>query len=129
MHKLHRGTAPSCLNQHYRNSGNDWSKVSAADKTQIWKELQAMQDDLCAYCESKITPPKQHIEHFRLRSRFREKTFEWSNLFGSCNDKEHCGKHKDNQQHEPTDLIKPDEEDPEKLLVFVVDGTSLFAAI
>jgi uncharacterized protein (TIGR02646 family) len=126
MHKLHRGTAPSCLNRHYRNSGNDWSKVSVEDKTEIWEALQAMQLDLCAYCESKITAPKQHIEHFCLRSRFPKKTFEWSNLFGSCNVKEHCGKHKDNQQHEPTALIKPDEEDPEKLLLFIVDGTVTF---
>jgi uncharacterized protein (TIGR02646 family) len=123
MHKLHRGTAPSCLNRHYRNSGNDWSKVSVEDKTEIWEALQAMQLDLCAYCESKITAPKQHIEHFCLRSLFPKKTFEWSNLFGSCNVKEHCGKHKDNQQHKPDDLIKPDAEDPEKLLLFVVDGT------
>jgi uncharacterized protein (TIGR02646 family) len=123
MHKLHRGTAPSCLNRHYRNSGNDWSKVSVEDKTEIWEALQAMQLDRCAYCESKITDPKKHIEHFRLRSLFPKLTFDWSNLFGSCNNKEHCGKHKDNQQHKPDDLIKPDAEDPEKLLLFVVDGT------
>jgi uncharacterized protein (TIGR02646 family) len=127
MHKLHRGEAPSCLKRHHRNSGNDWQEVSSEDKTEIWEALQAMQLDRCAYCESKITAPKQHIEHFRPRSRCPQKTFDWSNLFGSCNDQEHCGKHKDNKQHipsyKPADLIKPDEEDPEKLLLFVVDGT------
>jgi uncharacterized protein (TIGR02646 family) len=126
MHKLHRGTAPSCLKQHHRNSGNDWRKVSATDRTEIWEALQAMQLDHCAYCESKITDPKKHIEHFRLRSLFPKLTFDWSNLFGSCNNKEHCGKHKDNQQHKPDDLIKPDAEDPEKLLLFVVDGNVTF---
>jgi uncharacterized protein (TIGR02646 family) len=127
MHKLHRGEAPSCLKWHHRTSGNDWQKVSSEDRTEIWKALQVMQFDRCAYCESKITAPKQHIEHFFSRSHFSQETFAWSNLFGSCNDQEHCGKHKDNRQqvqsYKPTDLIKPDEEDPEKLLLFVVDGT------
>jgi uncharacterized protein (TIGR02646 family) len=127
MHKLHRGEAPSCLKQHHRNSGNDWKRVSPEDKTEIWEALQAMQLDRCAYCESKITAPKQHIEHFRPRSRFPQKTFDWSNLFGSCNDQEHCGKHKDNKScvpsYQTTDLIKPDEEEPEKLLLFLSDGT------
>ncbi len=127
MHELHRGEAPSCLNWHHRNSSNDWQKVSPEDKTEIWEALQAMQLDHCAYCESKITAPKQHIEHFYPRSKFPPKTFDWSNLFGSCNNQDRCGNHKDNKQciqsYEPADLIKPDEEDPEQMLLFVVDGT------
>jgi uncharacterized protein (TIGR02646 family) len=123
MHQLHRGPAPSCLKQHHRNSGNDWQKVSPQDKAEIWVALQAMQLDRCAYCESKITAPKQHIEHFYLRSISPTKTFDWSNLFGSCNNQERCGKHKDKQSFQPADLIKPDVEDPEKLFVFLSDGT------
>jgi uncharacterized protein (TIGR02646 family) len=123
MHKLHRGEAPSCLNRHHRNSGNDWRKVSPEDKTEIWSALQAMQLDHCAYCESKITAPKRHIEHFCLRSHSPKQTFDWLNLFGSCNSQEHCGKHKDNQSFQHTDLIKPDVEDPEMLLLFLSDGT------
>jgi len=127
MHQLHRGEVPSCLEQHDRTSGNDWKTVSPEDKTRIWEALQAMQLNRCAYCERKITDPKQHIEHFCPRNRFPQETFAWSNIFGSCNNRDHCGKHKDNKQHvqsyEPADLIKPDKEDPEKLLLFVVDGT------
>jgi uncharacterized protein (TIGR02646 family) len=126
MHKLHRGEAPSCLKRHHCTPANDWQKVSPEDRTEIWEALQAMQLDRCAYCESKITAPKQHIEHFCPRSRYPQKTFDWPNLFGSCNDKEHCGKHKDNKQYvqsyQTTALIKPDEEDPEKLLLFSSDG-------
>ena len=123
MHKLHRRAAPVCLERHQRTFGNDWQKVSPEDKTKIWEALQVMQLDRCAYCESKITAPKQHIEHFRSRSRFPQETFDWLNIFGSCNDQDHCGKHKDNKQHVQSDLIKPDAEDPEKLLIFVADGT------
>jgi uncharacterized protein (TIGR02646 family) len=123
MHKLHRGEAPSCLKRHHRNSGNDWHEVSSEDKTEIWAALQAMQLDRCAYCESKIIAPKQHIEHFCLRSLSPNKTFDWLNLFGSCNNQQHCGKHKDNQSFQPADLIKPDAEEPEKLFLFLSDGT------
>jgi uncharacterized protein (TIGR02646 family) len=123
MHKLDRGEAPSCLNRHYCTSGNNWQKVKPEDRTEIWAALQAMQLDRCAYCESKITAPKRHIEHFCLRSRSPKQTFDWLNLFGSCNSQEHCGKHKDNQSFQPADLIKPDIEDPEKLLLFLSDGT------
>jgi uncharacterized protein (TIGR02646 family) len=127
MHKLHRGEVPSCLKRHHRISGNDWQQVSPEDRTEIWQALQDMQLGRCAYCESKITAPEQHIEHFCPRSRFAQETFAWPNLFGSCNAQEHCGKYKDNKQHvqsyKPADLIKPDEENPEKLLLFVIDGT------
>jgi uncharacterized protein (TIGR02646 family) len=123
MHQLHRGEAPSCLKRHHRTSGNNWQKVSSEDKTEIWEALQAMQLDRCAYCESKITAPKRHIEHFYLRSHSPAKTFDWSNLFGSCTNQEHCGKHKDNQSFQSADLIKPDVEDPEKLFLFLSDGT------
>jgi uncharacterized protein (TIGR02646 family) len=123
MHKLHRGQAPSCLKRHHRTSANDWQKVSPEDKAEIWEALQAMQLDRCAYCESKITALKRHIEHFCLRSRSRTKTFDWLNLFGSCNSQEHCGKHKDNQSFQSADLIKPDIENPEELLLFLADGT------
>jgi uncharacterized protein (TIGR02646 family) len=82
MHKLHRGEAPSCLDRHKRTSGNDWNKVSREDKTEIWKALNAMQFDRCAYCESKIIDSKQHIEHFSPRGGFPKLTFTWSNILG-----------------------------------------------
>ena len=127
MHKLHRGEAPSCLDRHNHTSGNDWKKVSREDKTEIWKALNAMQFDRCAYCESKIIDPKKHIEHFFPRGGFPKLTFTWSNIFGSCDNQDHCGKYKDNGPHGkyyvPTDLIKPDEEESGELLLFVVDGT------
>ena len=83
-----------------------------------------MQETRCAYCEADISSGDRHIEHFRQRSRFPQGTFQWDNLFGSCNRTGTCGKHKDscgtyNQQ----DLIKPDVEDPDKFFLFVTDGT------
>jgi uncharacterized protein (TIGR02646 family) len=53
----------------------------------------------------------RHIEHFRQRSRYHQGTFEWDNLFGSCNRPDNRGKHKDQcGNYDYQDLIKPDVE-------------------
>jgi hypothetical protein len=40
----------------------------------------------CAYCESNITTVTYgEIEHFRPKSRYAERTFDWRNLLLSCN--------------------------------------------
>jgi hypothetical protein len=52
-------------------------------------------------------------------------------MFWSCNDEKTCGKHKDkcNRQSgpraafDPNHLIDPSQDDPNKFLLFVVDGT------
>jgi len=123
VHKLERGDAPQCLGK-FKHGRNRWSEVSSADKNEIWTALEAMQGQRCAYCEADISQGKKHIEHFKQRVRYPQGTFDWANLFGSCNRSDSCGKHKDNcgpYRHE--DLLKPDEEDPEKYLTFVVDGS------
>ena len=66
----------------------------------------------------------RHIEHFRQRSRYPQGTFDWHNLFGSCNRTGTCGDHKDKCGVYPhQDLIKPDIEDPEVFLVFTPNGS------
>lgn len=126
MHKLTRPAAPSCLRK-YSYKKHHWKDVSSKDKGDIWCQLDHMQGKRCAYCEAAIITTKEdstsHIEHFQQRARTRKETFAWDNLFGSCNRQDSCGKHKDEQQYQPTDLIKPDIEDPEQLLIFVPDGS------
>jgi uncharacterized protein (TIGR02646 family) len=122
MHKLHRGNAPECLDK-YHHGLHNW-RLTPEDITEIWQGLEAMQGKRCAYCEVDISNGKRHIEHFRQRSRDPAKTFDWRNLFGSCNRKTSCGKHKDGlPPYNPDDLIKPDEEDPEYFFLLVSDGT------
>lgn len=144
MHKLTRGTAaPSCLQQLEKalkktNNGqkkgkaknvqppqNVWGAlVTPAHKDEIWEKLKLMQGKYCAYCEMDISGERQqHIEHFRQQSRYPQGVFEWKNLFGSCKDEDSCGKHKDRCIYNDKDLLKPDEDDPEKYLLFVKDGT------
>lgn len=123
MHKLQRGRSPSCL-ANYQHGHNTWSDVTPERKSAIWTELEAMQGQRCAYCEADISNGYKHIEHFRQRSQYPSGTFEWNNLFGSCNREDTCGKHKDRcGPYNPVDLIKPDVDDPECFFIFVSDGT------
>lgn len=123
MHKLQRGAVPACLSS-YRHGRDNWKIVTADDKQEIWKKLYEMQQRRCAYCEDALRNDKRHIEHFRQKGRDPKVTFLWSNLFGSCNRVDNCGKFKDElPPYDPADLIKPDEEDPERFFLFVSDGS------
>lgn len=121
MHKLNRPNAPACLNN-YQHGTNNWSDLTHADRNEIWQQLDAMQARRCAYCEDALQDTSRHIEHFEQRSRSPQMTFAWSNLFGSCNKGNSCGKHKDRQQYNPRDIIKPDVDDPEDYLRFMSSG-------
>lgn len=128
MYKLSRPISPSCLRK-FSYQRHQWKDVTSDDKGEIWLKLDEMQGKRCAYCEAAIVTSREgstaHIEHFEQRrlTVAPQKTFLWSNLFGSCNRQDSCGKHKDDQQYRPQDLLKPDIEDPEQFLIFVADGT------
>jgi uncharacterized protein (TIGR02646 family) len=128
MRKLERGTEPPGLaekrRQKKKKPGLGWADVTQQEKAVIWSALDQMQGGRCAYCECKLEHGKKHIEHFLLRSRHPDAMFDWSNLFGSCNWHDSCGKHKDDQAEEwvGDDLIKPDQDDPEQFLQFFSDG-------
>ena len=123
MHKLQRGMAPACL-ANYQHGRDNWGDVTPGDKGIIWAELDAMQGQRCGYCEADISNGQKHIEHFRQKSRDATATFLWSNLFGSCNREDSCGRRKDRcGAYNSADLIKPDVDDPDYFFVFVSDGT------
>lgn len=127
MRFLHRdATPPACLRK-YRHGVHQWSLHSPTppERNDIWAKLNNMQGSRCAYCEADLGKGR-HIEHFRQRNhnRYPQETFEWTNLFGSCNRSDTCGKHKDGLgNYNDADLIKPDVEDPEIFLLFAADGT------
>jgi len=126
--------SPDCLRK-YNYSHDAWKPKpenglppvpSVADREQIWEILNDMQHEACAYCEGGLDTGG-HIEHFAKRSSHRELTFEWSNLFGSCNREDCCGHYKDSthnqhRNYDLKDLIKPDVENPWDFLVFGSDG-------
>ena len=120
---------PICLSR-YSNTTHDWRNVTPLDKETIWQELDIMQGSFCAYCQRKLTAAK-HIEHFYPRnqfgSQFKYLTFDWGNIFGSCDNHDICGKHKDevigDGNYNPQLLLKPDRDNPEDLIHYYEVGT------
>lgn len=123
MRRLFRGPAPHCLSN-FKHGTHNWDDVDSTQKAQIWQCLDVMQGLRCAYCEAGIDHRDRHIEHFVQKGRDQTKTFAWSNLFGSCNRDDSCGRFKDGngRPYRDQDLIKPDAEDPEAYLVFEPHG-------
>ncbi len=125
MHFLNRGPAPACLAK-YQHGVHQWTNLtpSQQEREEVKAALEAMQGRRCAYCECDLGVHGQHIEHFRQRGRYPQGTFDWDNLFWSCEREDSCGKHKDRcGVYPPADLIKPDVEDPEHFFLFASDGT------
>lgn len=110
--------------------GAPWGDFGSPCKDQVRSALRMMQTDqgpaLCAYCESVLGPGSgTHIEHFVPRSRNPGLTYEWHNLFLSCGHADHCGHYKDGRKapsYNPSDLIRPDSEDPDAYLHFHSSG-------
>lgn len=125
MRKLHRGQTPNCLSK-YRHGSDEWREISKNTQcsAEIWQQIEDMQGSFCAYCESHFNN-KKHIEHFFRRRDLPQRTFDWTNLFGSCNEPSSCGGYKDNHAPSSIDLskvCKPDENDPADYLLFVENG-------
>lgn len=125
MHKLDRSciSSPVCLDR-YRHGRNTWDDIDCTERQEIRTALEAIQGRRCAYCECNLDEHGQHIEHFHQRSRHPRGTFDWDNLFWSCDRDNSCGKHKDKcGVYNAADLIKPDAEDPEHFFQFVSNGS------
>ncbi|MGX5152698.1 retron Ec78 anti-phage system effector HNH endonuclease PtuB [Enterobacter hormaechei] len=120
---------PLVLNK-FNFDKDDWDSLSSSDKREVWEEIIKMQGKLCAYCEKKIDHHKKpennraerHIEHFYRKGVYKDLTFEWSNLFGSCGELQRCGFYKDKQKYDDADLIKADERDPDDFFRFFESG-------
>ena len=130
MKKLYRAsTAPNCLNN-YCYKHNNWEHVSSQDRKEIRSHLKAMQGDRCAYCECEINSEnseKCHIDHFWKKSSYTSKTFDWDNLYMSCNREFSCGHYKESKKNQhrhsnPKELIDPCRENPDKYLQFYQGG-------
>lgn len=126
MRKLDRTTCqpPPCLGS-YRHGTHSWDDVTTAHKKEIRTQLEAMQGKRCAYCEGDIQTLGQHIEHFRRKRDHVALTFDWSNLFWSCDQNDSCGHYKDRAagNYNVNDLVDPCCDDPDRFFIFRSDGT------
>lgn len=116
--------APPCL-ANYNCPPNTWNDLNGQDRALIHVSLEAMQGRVCAYCEGPLDSLGQHIEHFRRRHCFPESTFDWNNLYWSCDQHDSCGHYKDNGAgaYSVADLIEPCIDDPDYYFRFRSDGT------
>jgi uncharacterized protein (TIGR02646 family) len=127
MHKLDRTTvaAPTCLTG-YDHRIHNWDNITVVHKQEIRTRLEQIQGPRCAYCEGHFYN-HAHIEHFRRKNQlhFPHLSFDWSNLFLSCESQEHCGHYKDRPSADPynaADLVKPDEHEPDDFFYFHSSG-------
>lgn len=126
MRKLDRSICPTppCLIS-YQAGTHLWNDVTPEHKAEIRAHLETMQDHRCAYCEGDINVLGQHIEHFRRKSLHPALTFDWNNLFWSCDQTDSCGHFKDHGAgpYNVTDLVNPCCDDPDTFFIFQADGT------
>lgn len=126
MRRLDRSTAttPTCL-AGFAHERNSWSDINGAHKAEIRASLEQMQGRRCAYCEGDIDTLGQHIEHFRRRSQCPALTFEWDNLYWSCDQQDSCGHFKDHGAglYNVVDIVDPCCDNPDAFFRFRADGT------
>lgn len=84
----------------HRNNPQNWQGLDGVVRTNTRKYiLENEQGNQCAYTELPLELEKNnsHIEHLKRKDStfFPELTFEWSNLFISCNSDDFGGKYKD----------------------------------
>jgi len=85
------------------------------------------QFNLCIYCEKYVAnyPNDCHIDHFKKRSLFPNKTLDYNNLLVSCNKGNRCAKYKDkkiNNHEDYEKIINPVIENPENFLEYTLFG-------
>jgi len=108
--KAYKGTIPP--EEAWKNFGKDGSR------TKVRKQLESVQNDLCAYCENSLENDG-HIDHFKPKVDWKV-TFEWNNLVVSCTHNDSCGGKK--SKHYEDYWINPYEEDPKELFIFRTNG-------
>lgn len=123
MKLLSRPEEPDTLKIIRDRGSSTWRDAPSGD---IWKALDKMQNNFCAYCERQLSDDKKHIEHFQSRNDSPNLTFSWQNLFGSCGkgNWDSCGIFKDTKgrPYDHTKLIKPDQDNPREYLLFLTNG-------
>lgn len=126
MRKLDRilSSAPRCLGG-YHHGTHSWDDMAPDHKAEIRTHLETMQGRRCAYCEGDIDVLGQHIEHFRRKNVHPSLTFDWDNLFWSCDQSDSCGHFKDHGAglYNVADLLNPCSDDPDAFFIFQADGT------
>jgi uncharacterized protein (TIGR02646 family) len=126
MRRLDRtiATIPACL-AGFAHGRDSWSDIDGVDRAEIRASLEQMQGRRCAYCEGDVDTLGQHIEHFKRKSLCPALTFDWSNLYWSCDQQDSCGRFKDHWAgpYNVADVVDPCADEPDAFFRFRADGT------
>lgn len=132
MHKFTRGMPPVDMAKTQKKYHNQWDEafLNTDEHTAISNCLYERQNHYCAYCDIKISEQNDgHIEHLERSSDNPQRTFDWSNMFFSCNHTDSCGKFKDAsknpQNFNPMDIVDPSVDDPGDFFVYDLEGNIL----
>jgi len=83
-------TKPNFFDKLIRDK-KSWQDIP--DRKELRENLFKEQSGMCAYCEIKLK--SYHIDHFFKRDLFPNLTFDYNNLFLSCDCENNCAKFKD----------------------------------
>ena len=87
------------------------------NQQEIKETLKRETSGKCMYCEGYIGAVSYpHIEHFRPKSIYPDKTFEWSNLGLGC---QVCNTNKNDVFDENLPYVNPYEENPDDYFIFL----------
>ncbi|MCU0444482.1 MAG: hypothetical protein MUE85_06140 [Microscillaceae bacterium] len=131
MNKIIRPDAPDWLAKKWEEWGKRWEKRHKQKKDLIWyknkgkgyddllKELSKLTNYHCSFCDSYPLESRisHSIDHFKPKNEFHLEAYKWENLFAVC---DRCQKIK--WMHYSIDLLKPDAEDYDFGIYFIIDA-------
>lgn len=125
MHKFFRGAPPVNMEDTKKKFHNQWGGafIHSPEHEAIGERLYECQAHYCAYCDVKINDiTAGHIEHLERRRGACQRTFDWNNMFFSCNNDDSCGNFKDDNKRQlkfnSADIVDPSLEDPADFFVY-----------
>lgn len=130
MKKIDKGEAPAFFTDFVKKERPKvWDDIAPIRSRLRKCILENEQQGYCAYTEIKINNDNDcHIDHYRTRNLFPEKTFEYQNLLVSCNAEEYGAKYKDKHVKEKSDydtLVNPVEDNPADYMEYAFTGEVL----
>lgn len=128
MQKIEKLKTPDFWNESFYikkyNNWDDFSKDNYENKQKLKeyileKEQKFIDYYFCCYCDRFISLVNTHLEHFLSRSFFKDKQFNYSNIFVSCTDQKTCGKFKENKN---TVILNPSKHIFTNYLKYEING-------
>lgn len=127
MQNINKGNPPDFFLEFVRKTKlKEWNDVAPVREQLREYILQEEQKGCCVYIEIRIQDNKNcHIDHFRTRNLFPDKTFDYSNMLVACNSENYGAKYKDKQIRNKADydvLINPVEDNPSDYMEYTFTG-------